>query len=187
MTTDQIQKEITTYIEKTLFLLTEKVDVKQFEQMIQQNVTQKRESATSKEDFYDRLMLNIAYFVDNKTAWTQIVRNTYGLGQVPEISYIESELIAQQMRIRNDVAEKMDDYKQAFHKQYKALNVSDEDVIYDYAYASVEHSLRIDFLTQATLNKATILTQGTIDDTIKIIDGYVAYFADQFVNKMTLN
>ena len=61
MTTDQIQKDITAYIEKTLFLLTAKVDVKQFEETIQQNVTQKRESATSTEDFYDRLMLNIAY------------------------------------------------------------------------------------------------------------------------------
>ena len=81
----------------------------------------------------------------------------------------------------------MDDYKQAFHKQYKALNVSDEDVIFDYAYASVEHSLRIDFLTQSTINKATILTQGTIDDTLKMIDGYMAYFADQLVNKMTLS
>lgn len=186
MTTDQIQKDITAYIEKTLFLLTAKVDVKQFEETIQQNVTQKRESATSTEDFYDRLMLNIAYFVDNKTAWTKIVRESYGLGQVPKISYIESELMAQQMRIRNDVAEKMDDYKLAFHKQYKALNVSDEDVIYDYAYASVEHSLRIDFLTYVTVNKATILTQGNIDDTIKILDGYLAYFADQFVNKMKL-
>jgi hypothetical protein len=187
MTTDQIQKEITAYIESTLFLLTTKVDSKQFEQMIQQNVTQKRESSTSTEDFYDRLMLNIAYFVDNKTAWTKIVRDTFGLGQVPKISYIESELMAQQMRIRNDVAEKMDDYKQAFHKQYQALNVSDEDVIYDYAYASVEHSLRIDFLTLATVKKASILTQGTMEETLKIIDGYMAYFADQLVNKMTLS
>lgn len=187
MTTNQIEKEITAYIENALFLLTTKVDAKQFEQVIQQNVTQKRESATSTEDFYDRLMLNIAYFVDNKTAWTQIIRDTYGLGKVPKISYIESELMAQQMRIRNDVAVKMDDYKQAFHKQYKTLNVSDEDVIYDYAYASVEHSLRIDFLTQAAVNKATILAQGNIDDTLKIMDGYIAYFADQFVNKMTLN
>ena len=187
MTTDQIEKEITAYIENALFLLTTKVDAKQFEQRIQQNVTQKRESSISTEDFYDRLMLNIAYFVDNKTAWTQIVRDTYGLGQVPKINYIESGLMAQQMRIRNDVAEKMDDYKQAFHKQYIALNVSDEDVIYDYAYASVEHSLRIDFLTYATVNKATILTQGTIEDLLKIIDGYMAYFADQLVNKMTLS
>ena len=95
--------------------------------------------------------------------------------------------MAQQMQNRNDVAEKMDDYKEAFHKQYKALKVSDEDVIYDYAYALVEHSLRIDFLTQITVNKATVLTLGNIDDTLKLIDGYMAYYADQFVNKMTLS
>lgn len=187
MTTDQIQKEITTYIEKVLFFLTNKTEVKQFEQMIQQNVNQKRESATSTEDFYDRLMLNIAYFVDNKTAWTQIVRDTYGSGSLPKVSFIENELMAQQMRIRNDVAEKMDDYKEAFHKQYKELNVSDEDVIYDYAYASIEHTLRIDFLTYVTIKSAETLTKGNIDETLKMMDGYIAYYADQIVNQMTLS
>lgn len=187
MTTDQIQKEITTYIEKVLFFLTNKTEVKQFEQMIQQNVNQKRESATSTEDFYDRLMLNIAYFVDNKTAWTQIVRDTYGSGSLPKVSFIENELMAQQMRIRNDVAEKMDDYKEAFHKQYKELNVSDEDVIYDYAYASIEHTLRIDFLTYVTIKNAETLTEGNIEETLKMMDGYIAYYADQIVNQMTLS
>ena len=86
MTTAQVQKDITAYIEKSLFVLTSKADVKQFEQIIQQNVNQKRESAKTTEDFYDRLMLNIAFFVDNKTAWVDIVRATYGSGQVPKMS-----------------------------------------------------------------------------------------------------
>ena len=187
MTTAQIQKDITAYIEKSLFVLTSKADVKQFEQIIQQNVNQKRESANTTEDFYDRLMLNIAFFVDNKTAWVDIVRATYGSGQVPKMSFIENELMAQQMRIRNDVAEKMDDYTTEFHKQYEALNVTAEDIIYDYAYASVEHTLRIDFLTQVTVNNAAILTEGNIDETLKMMDGYIAYYADQFVNQMTLS
>jgi hypothetical protein len=159
----------------------------QFQQVIQQNVTQKRESATSTTDFYDRLMLNIAYFVDNKTAWEQLIRATYGKGQVPKISYIENELMAQQMRIRHDVGIKMDDYTQAFHKQYEALNVKDEDVIYDYAFASVEHTLRIDFLTYVTVQNTQILATGDIEETLKMLNGYISYYADQFVNQMTLS
>ncbi|MER2037573.1 MAG: DNA helicase [Solibacillus sp.] len=187
MTTDQIQNDITKYIEQQLFLLTNKADMESFEQVIQQNVSQKRESSSSKEDFYDRLMLNIAYFVENKTAWSQLIRTTYGAGQVPKMSYIENELMAQQMRIRQDVGEKMDDYTSAFHKQYAALKVTDEDVIYDYAYASVEHTLRIDFLTHVTVTNADILCKGDIDETLKIIEGYIAYHADQIVNQMTLS
>lgn len=187
MTTNQTQKNISTFIEQQLFLLTSKVDVKNFEQTIQQNVSQKRESATSTEDFYDRLMLNIAFFMENKTAWSTLIRDTYGARKMPKMSYIESELMAQQMRIRNDVGEKMEDYTKAFHQQYKALNVTDEDVIYDYAYASLEHTLRIDFLTHVTITNAKLLTEGNIDETLKMMDGYIAYYADQFVNQMTLS
>ncbi|MEK4426286.1 DNA helicase [Solibacillus sp. FSL K6-1523] len=186
MTTNSIQKEITTYIEQQLFHLTQKAQLTTFEQAIQQNVNEKRNSAKSTEDFYDRLMLNIAYFVDNKVAWGKLIGETYGAGQVPKIATIESELMAQQMRIRQDIAEKMDDYTKAFHQQYVALKVTDEDVIYDYAYASLEHTLRIDFLTYITVNKATILTKGNIEETLKMMDGYIAYYADQFVNQMKL-
>ncbi|MEG0439640.1 DNA helicase [Solibacillus cecembensis] len=186
MTTDPIQKEITTYIEQQLYMLTKNADVKSFEQVIQQNVNDKRQSARSTVDFYDRLMLNIAYFVENKAAWGKLIDETYGAGQVPKITTIENELMAQQMRIRQDVAEKMEDYTKAFHQQYEALNVTDEDVIYDYAYASLENTLRIDFITHITVNNATILTNGNIEETLKMMDGYIAYYADQFVNQMKL-
>lgn len=186
MTAEKTQKDITTYIEKTLYLLSSKADPKKFETMIQQNINGKRDSATSTIEFYDRLMLNMAYFVENKMAWTDLVRSTFKNGEIPNVAYVENELMAQQMRIRNNVAEKMDDYTKAFHQQYKALNVEDEDVIYDYAYASVEHALRIDFLTLACAKNATILAQGAIEETLKIMDGYMAYYTDQIVNKMTL-
>ncbi len=75
MTADKTQKEITTYIEKTLYLLSSKADPKKFEAMIQQNINEKRDSATSTIEFYDRLMLNMAYFVENKMAWTDLVRS----------------------------------------------------------------------------------------------------------------
>lgn len=186
MPIDSIQKEITTYIEQQMFLLTKNADVKTFEQAIQNNVNDKRQSAKSTVDFYDRLMLNIAYFEDNKAAWRKLIHETYGAGQVPKITTIESELMAQQMRIRHDVAEKMEDYTKAFHKQYETLNVTDEDVIYDYAYASLQHTLRIDFLTYITVNKASILTKGNMEETLKMMDDYIAYHADQIVNHMEL-
>ena len=95
--------------------------------------------------------------------------------------------MAQQMRVRNHVAENMDAYTADFHKRYEELQVEDEDVIYDYAYASVEHALRVDFITLVTTKNAKILTEGNIDETLKAIDGYVAYHSDQIVNKMTLS
>lgn len=186
MTTDPLQKSITTYIEKALFLLTKNVDVKKFESILQENIQQKRDSSTSTVEFYDRLMLNMAYFVENKMAWETIVRDTYGNGQVPQVSFLENELMAQQMRVRNNVAENMEAYTADFHKRYEELQVEDEDVIYDYAYASVEHALRVDFITLVTTKKAEILTQGSIDETLKAIDGYIAYHSDQIVNTMTL-
>lgn len=187
MTAENKQKEITTYIEQTLYFLSNKADHEKFETMLQKNIDEKRASSTSTTDFYDRLMLNIAYYVENKMAWTDLVRASFSTGKVPTVSYIENELMAQQMQIRNSVGEKMDDYKKAFHQQYKALNVEDEDVIYDYAYASVEHAFRIDFLTVACAKNATILTEGDIEETIRMLDGYMAYYTDQLVNKMTLS
>ncbi|MBM7664332.1 hypothetical protein JOC25_000788 [Solibacillus kalamii] len=187
MTAENKQKEITTYIEQTLYFLSNKADLEKFETMLQNNIDEKRASSTSTTDFYDRLMLNIAYYVEHKMAWTDLVRETLSTGKVPTVSYIENELMAQQMQIRNSVGEKMDDYKKAFHQQYEALKVEDEDVIYDYAYASVEHAYRIDFLTVACAKSATILTEGDIEETIKLLDGYMAYYTDQLVNKMTLS
>lgn len=180
------QKEITHYIEQQLFQLVQKVDVRQFEETLKQNIEEKRASASSIEDFYDRLMLNMTYYVENKAAWSKLFHRTYGQGSLPTMTMIESELMAAQMRIRQEVAEKMEQYVEAFRKQYKALKVTTEDVVYDYAYASVEHSLRIDFLTIATAKQVALLTQGDYAETLKMIDGYIAYYTDQLVNQMEL-
>lgn len=180
------QKDITQAIEQQLFQLVQKVDVKQFEETLKATINQKRESASSKEDYYDRLMLNITYYVENKAAWHKLFEQTYGQGIVPKMAQIEAELMAHQMRIRQEVAEKMDRYTEAFHKQYAALSVTEEDIVYDYAYASVEHALRIDFLTVVTAKQVTLLTQGDHVETMKMIDGYIAYYTDQLVNQMEL-
>lgn len=187
MTAEKTKKDITSYIEQTLYFLSNKADVKKFETMLQKAIDEKRQLSKSTTDFYDRLMLNMAYFVENKMAWTDLIRTSFSKGEVPTVSYIENELMALQMQIRNSVAERTEDYKKAFHQQYEALKVVDEDVIYDYAYASVEHAFRIDFLTVACAKKATILTEGDIEETIKLLDGYIAYYTDQLVNKMTLS
>lgn len=181
------QQEINSYIEQLMFLLTEKANAAQFEKTIKQNLATKKQSATDEQDFFDRLMLNITYFVENKAAWVKILKDTYGQRKVPAISYIESESLAQQMRIRQFVSEKMDDYTKMFHSQYKALNVTEEAVVYDYAYASVEHALRFDFLTYLTMQpQASTILDGDFEETLRIIEGYLAYYADQFVNQMEL-
>lgn len=181
------QQQVNRYIEILFAQLTAKADSKQFEKVIKENILTKKSSARDEVDYFDRLMLNITYFVENKAAWNKIMRDTYGLGQVPKMSYVENEAMTQQMRIRQAIGEKMDDYTKLFHSQYKALQVTEEAVVYDYAYASVEHSLRYDFLTYVTMQKdASTLLEGDFEETLRIIDGYVAYHADQAVNQMEL-
>ncbi|WP_413362754.1 DNA helicase [Lysinibacillus sp. 3P01SB] len=181
------QQQVNRYIEIIFVQLTAKADSKQFEKVIKENILTKKSSAKDEVDYFDRLMLNITYFVENKAAWNKIMRDTYGLGQVPKMSYVENEAMTQQMRIRQAIGEKMDDYTKLFHSQYKALQVTEEAVVYDYAYASVEHSLRYDFLTYVTMQKdARTLLEGDFEETLRIIDGYVAYHADQAVNQMEL-
>lgn len=182
-----IQEKVNRYIEELMFSLTNKADAQQFEDTIKKNIAMKKQSAKTEEEFFDRLMLNITYFVENKSAWAKIFRDTFGKGQVPQLSYIENESLAQQMRIRQNVSEKMDDYTKMFHSQYKALKVTEEQVVYDFAYASVEHSLRFDFLIYLTMqNQAHLIVEGNFEETFKMIEGYVAYYADQFVNRMKL-
>ena len=181
------QQQVNHYIEILMAQLTAKASVEQFEKTLKENIQSKKASAKDEIDYFDRLMLNITYFVENKAAWKKIMQDTYGKGEVPNISYIEGEAIAHQMRIRQAIGEKMDDYKKMFHSQYKALKVTEDAVAYDYAYASVEHSLRYDFLTYLTIQQdASKILEGDFEETLRIIEGYVAYYADQVVNQLEL-
>ena len=181
------QQQVNRYIEILMAQLTAKANIEQFEKTLKENIQSKKASAKDEIDYFDRLMLNITYFVENKAAWKKMMQDTYGKGEVPKITYIESEAIAQQMRIRQVISEKMDDYTKLFHSQYKALNVTEDAVAYDYAYASVEHSLRYDFLTYLTIQQdASKILEGDFEETLRIIEGYVAYYADQAVNQMEL-
>ena len=181
------QQTVNRYVEQKMLELAKKGDFVQFQQTIQQNISMKRESATSTLDFWDRIMLNITYYVENKQAWTTLFEQTFGAKQLPTVSFIQNEAMAQQMRIRQTIAEQTDAYIAAFHTQYEQIQATDEDVIYDYAYASVAHSLRFDFLTYVTAQQdAAILIAGDSAETIRIIEGYVDYYADQYVNQMKL-
>ncbi|MFF5993787.1 DNA helicase [Lysinibacillus sp. KU-BSD001] len=184
---NKAQQEANRYIETVMAQLTKQANTEQFEHIMKENIQTKKASAKDEQDYFDRLMLNITYFVENKAAWMSMMRDTFGKGLVPQTTAIQSEATAHQMRIRQAISEKMDDYTKLFHSQYKALKVTEEAIVYDYAYASVEHSLRFDFLIYLTLQKdINNIFLGDFEETLRIVDGYVAYYADQCVNQMEL-
>lgn len=181
------QKKINDTIEMMFVQLVKNGNVDEFTKTMQQNIDTKRESSTSKIDFFDRLMLNIAYFVENKKAWEKMLSDILTTKVIPTKQAIATDALQYQMMIRESIANQTEAYKEQFHNQYEELNVSTEDVIYDYAYASVEHSLRYDFLSFMTMHpSAKQLLEGDAKESLRVIDGYVAYYADQFVNQMEL-
>ena len=59
--------------------------------------------------------------------------------------------------------------------------------MYDYAYMSIAHALRVDFLTVCTMQEQReLLREGDATETLRVIDGYVQYYADQFARQLTL-
>ena len=174
-------------IELLFITLTKNAEIKKFQATLQQNINTKRLSSTTEQDFFDRLMLNIAYFAENKKTWAKILHTMLTSQERITRTSVEARALQEQMVIRESIATKMDDYKEIFHQQYETLNVTAEDVIYDYAYASVEHSLRFDFLSYIIeKNAVDSLKASDVEETIRIIDGYVSYYADQYVNQMEL-
>jgi hypothetical protein len=174
-------------IELLFVALTKDADVQKFETTIQQNINTKRLSSTNEQDFFDRLMLNIAYFVDNKKVWNEVLRTILISKERVTRTSIEARVLQEQMVIRESIATKMEEYKAIFHKQYETLNITVEDVVYDYAYASVQHALRFDILSyMIEKNAVETLKAAELEETVRIMDGYVSYFADQYVNQMEL-
>lgn len=174
-------------IELLFAALTKDAEVQKFETTIQQNINTKRLSSTTEQDFFDRLMLNIAYFVENKKVWNEILRTMLKSEERATRTLVEAKVLQEQMVVRESIASKVDDYKDIFHKQYDTLNIKAEDVVYDYAYASVEHALRFDMLSYIIeKNAVEIVKAAELEETVRIIDGYVSYYADQYVNQMEL-
>ena len=174
-------------IELLFVALIKDAEVEKFETTIQQNINTKRLSSTTEQDFFDRLMLNIAYFAENKKIWHEMIRTMLKSEERLTRTMIEAKALQEQMVVRESIAAKMDGYKDIFHKQYETLNIQSEDVVYDYAYASVEHALRFDYLSYIIeQNAIDQLKAAELEETIRIIDGYVSYYADQYVNQMEL-
>lgn len=181
------QKKTNQTIELLFAALTKNAETQKFETTIQQNINTKRLSSTTEQDFFDRLMLNIAYFAENKKTWTKILHTMLTSEERITNTSVEARILQEQMVVRESIATKMDEYKKIFHQQYKTLSVTAEDVIYDYAYASVEHALRYDFLSYIIKKNAVdVLKAADLEETVRVIDGYVSYYADQFVNQMEL-
>lgn len=185
---EQTQKQATNYIESALFYLVGRVNNKQFEKTIQNNIDVKRDSAKTTEAFWDSLMMNIVYFVENKNIWQKLIKEALAAKQLQKVSYYEDELLAQQMRIRQQLGEQLEQYNEQFHAQYKELNVTEEAILYDYAYHSVEHALVIDFLTLLALNaeQTSVLFEADATEVLHQIEGYIAYHVDALVQKMKL-
>ena len=185
--TNKMKAETNKTIELLFVALTKDAKVQHFEATIQQNINTKRLSSTTEQDFFDRLMLNIAYFAENKKIWNELLSTILTSEERITRTSIEARALQEQMVVRESIAAKMDGYKEIFHKQYETLNIQSEDVVYDYAYASVEHALRFDFLSIMIEKNAVVqLKDAELEETVRIVDGYVSYFADQFVNQMEL-
>ena len=82
----------------------------------------------------------------------------------------------------------MDDATALFHKQYETENLTEEDIVYDYAYSSAGHSMRMDLLTVivSTPEQSKVLFDADPQETIRIVNGYIAYHTDGLINKTKL-
>jgi len=82
----------------------------------------------------------------------------------------------------------MEAAKELFHKQYETENMTEEAIIYDYAYSSAGHSMRMDLLTVfvSTPEQSKVLFDADPEETIRIVNGYIAYHTDGLINKTKL-
>ncbi len=78
--------------------------------------------------------------------------------------------------------------KKLFHKQYETDGLVEEDIIYDYAYSSAGHSMRMDLITVlvTTAEHSKLLFNAEPQETIRILNGYIAYHTDQLINRTKL-
>ncbi|MEG0259712.1 MAG: hypothetical protein RR595_02640 [Lysinibacillus sp.] len=184
----QTQDIANRFIEKVCVHLTKKLDVEKLEQQFKETIDTKRQSASSKTQFFDTLMLNMLYFTENEQQWQKEFHRMLDSKSWMTQAQLEEELLMHQMRIRQQVAEQMDSMKEVFHQQYNKENMTEENIVYDYAYSAAAHSLRIDFLTVlvATPQQSQLLFQADLTETMRIANGYIAYHVDALINKMQL-
>ncbi len=182
------QEAANKFIEKVCNHLVRKMNITKVEEHFKEALEIQRNSAQSQVDFWDKLMINMLYFTENEQVWEKEFLKMLEKKEWLKTSVLEEELLMHQMRIRQQVAEQMDAAKELFHKQYVADNMTEEDIVYDYAYSSAGHSMRVDLLTVlvSTPEQSKVLFNADPQETIRIINGYIAYHTDGIINKVKL-
>ncbi|MGE7927333.1 hypothetical protein [Lysinibacillus xylanilyticus] len=176
------------FIENVCNHLVRNMDITKVEEHFKEALEIQRKSAQSQIDFWDMLMINMLYFTENEQVWEKEFLKMLEKKEWLKTTALEEELLMHQMRIRQQVAEQMDAAKELFHKQYETNNVTEEDIVYDYAYSSAGNSMRVDLLTVlvSTPEQSKVLFNADPQETIRIINGYIAYHTDGLINKVKL-
>lgn len=176
------------FIEKVCNHLVRNMNIEKVEQHFNKTIAMQRQSALSKAEFWDMLMVNMLYFTDNEQVWEKELINMLEKKQWLTPAVLEEELLMHQMRIRQQVAERMEMAKELFHQQYETDGLAEEDIIYDYAYSSAGHSMRMDLLTVlvSTPEQSNVLFEADPQETVRIINGYIAYHTDGLISKTNL-
>lgn len=180
------QKQIAAWVEQGFYQLVKDAEVENFEKIIQAAIDDKQKDGTT-EMFCDRLMLNLAYYERNAAVWYTTFKMVL-TGQLDfSTAVIETELLTGQMQARQEVEEQREVLIPIFHEEYEKKALTPEIIMYDYAYMSIAHALRVDFLTVCTMQEQReLLREGDATETLRVIDGYVQYYADQFARQLTL-
>ncbi|MGY3190132.1 hypothetical protein [Lysinibacillus sp. TE18511] len=176
------------FIENVCNHLVRNMNITKVEEHFKETIAIYRKSAATQIDFWDRLMVNMLYFTENEQVWEKEFLGMLDKEEWLKATVLEEELLMHQMRIRQQVAEQMDAVKELFHKQYETEGMTEEDIVYDYAYSSAGHSMRVDLLTVlvSTPEQSKVLFNADPQETIRIINGYIAYHTDGIINKVKL-
>ena len=176
------------YIEKVCNHLVRNMNITKVEQHFKETISTQRDSARSQQAFWDMLMINMLYFTENAQVWEQEFLKMLEQKEWLKTAKLEEELLMHQMRVREQVAAKMDDATSLFHKQYETEKLTEEAIIYDYAYSSAGHSMRMDLLIvlASTPEQSKVLFEADPKETIRVVNGYIAYHTDSLINKTTL-
>ena len=183
---EQTKQKVNKWIEQTFYQMVNGIDIAHFEQHIQQAIHMKRAQSTTS-NYLDDVMMNLTYYEQNNAQWYALFEQMLA-NQVPfTTDFMEAELLMAQMQIRQQMTEQRAALLKLFTEAYTTQNLTENIILYDYAYAMIAHGLRIDFLTMATKHpQKELLTTVNAEETLRIIDGYVNYHADQIARQLTL-